>query len=131
MKPGGTTAAVRARRRSGRLWALLAIPVLTPAPAAAQTSLAPLPVRAAVLHRPTLAIADGRSYLVYELHLTNYTPYALTLDQVDVLAARESTTALRTFTDDVLRRNLRLLGPPADSARPLALDAGRTAVLYV
>ena len=122
---------MRACRRYGPLCALLGLSALSPTHGSAQAAPAPLPIRAAVLHRPTVARADGRSYLVYELHLTNYTSYGLTLDRVDVLAAPDSTVVLRTFTDGALRRNLRLLGPPADSARPLALDAGRTAVLYV
>jgi murein DD-endopeptidase MepM/ murein hydrolase activator NlpD len=83
------------------------------------------------LHPPAVARTGGHDYIVYELHLTNYTGAAVNLTEVTVLAAADTTVVLRSFNDSGLLRNLRLIGEAADTSRPYALDGGRTAVLFI
>jgi hypothetical protein len=55
----------------------------------------------------------------------------MSLEAVDVLPASDTLAPLRRYAGEEISRNLRLFGTPPDSSRPLAIDAGRTAVLYI
>ena len=76
---------------------------LTTSSAAAQLS-APLEFR--IPKPPTIAAGDGGSFLVYELHLTNFAPANVTLRKIEVLTAGANVQTLLTLQDSALARAL-------------------------
>lgn len=119
----------RPRRRGSVLAASIASLLFAGTAAAAQvgdvlevrTPIDPSPVR-----------AEGRIHLAYELHLTNLAWDDATLTSVHAFATGDR-TALATHEGVALARQVRMVGsydvPMNDSG--LALDAGRTAHLYM
>ncbi len=86
------------------------------------------PVLAAVLDRPIpFEGSDGRTHLVYELELTNFTPSDLTIDRVDVLDAA-SGEPVQTLGARAVGNRLQTAGVRESSA---ALRAGQMATLFV
>ena len=82
---------------------------------------------------PTVATADGASFLVYEMHVTNFAMPAITIKRVEVTAANESGPRhiLFSLTDSALSRNLSRPGtdtPPGDRA---SLPGGARAVVWL
>jgi hypothetical protein len=71
--------------------------------------------------------SDGRTHLVYELELTNFTPSDLTIDRVDVLDGA-SGEHVQTFGPRAVRNRLQTAGVRESSAK---LGAAQMATLFV
>ena len=96
-------------------------------PVTVQTPIQPMPVRA----------EDGKWYLVYELHLTNWSETDLLLKKIDIMDARQGVT-FATYEGASLADTLRLQVLPPGSRTPApaspearTIPSGRTVVLYV
>ena len=63
-------------------------------PAVAQSSARPSPVEVFSPKPPTPVMIEGKRVLVYELHITNFGPSALTLTGIQVFAAGSTTKSL-------------------------------------
>ena len=112
--------------RRALLW-LCAI-ALTTSPAAAQLS-SPLEFR--IPKPPTIAPGEGGSFLVYELHLTNFAPAALTLKKIEVITAGPSPRTLLTLEDSALARALARPGISGALVDRPRLGGGLRAVAFV
>ncbi len=66
----------------------------------------PPPLELRVPKPPTVATANNSSFLVYELHVTNFAGQPLTLKQVDVLAATPDRRVIASINDSLLIRAL-------------------------
>ena len=101
------------------------------APALAQ-SRAPidLPVEMDVPIAPTPFKADGKTHLVYELHLTNFNSTELTLTRVEVLAASIATPLAQYEGTELIARLARpgLAQPNQDKLR---VGGGMRAIVYI
>jgi len=75
---------------------------------------------------PVIAWIDGQPNLVYELHITNFTPTTVTLTRVDVL---KGSTFLHTYEGIDLASSLTRVGASA-GADPQRLEGGQRAVFY-
>src|SRR5215469_11473054 len=75
---------------------------------------------------PVIAWIDGRPNLVYELHITNFTPTTVTLTRIDVL---KGSTFLHTYEGIDLASSLTRVGASA-GADPQRLEGGQRAVFY-
>ena len=86
------------------------------------------PVLASVLDQPVpFEGSDGRTHLVYELQLTNFTPSDLTVDRVDVLDAA-SGEVVQTLGARAVRNRLQTAGVRESGA---GLGAAQMATLFV
>ena len=86
-----------------------------------------LPLDLAVPVPPTPFLgSDGKTYLVYELHITNFAGQELMLSRV---AATSGATTLVVLEGSDLQDALALPGPPAGSDRRL-VPGGRRAVVF-
>lgn len=110
---------------------LLVAALAWPGQLGAQAQLPPL-LEMRVPKPPVVASAEGQSMLVYELHLTNFEPRAMTLTQIDVTAA--SGAHLLALRDSALQRSVSrpgmTRGSSADSART-RLEGGTRAVVFL
>jgi murein DD-endopeptidase MepM/ murein hydrolase activator NlpD len=75
---------------------------------------------------PSPVTIDGESWLIYELHLTNFSREPLRLLQVEVLAADRT---LQSFEGENLTRRLALAGVPREDVQPV--KPGERAIVYV
>ena len=99
--------------------------------AAAQGAQLPAFLELRVPKAPTLGRGDGKSFLAYELHLTNLGVQPLTLKSVEVLAADGSRGALLTLSDSVLRQSLGRPGVTIPAAERMTLGGGLRGVVFV
>lgn len=90
-----------------------------PAPVAAQIA-APLALR--VPKPPTVASIDGHGVLVYELHITNFSPVAQNIRRVEVLDDATPAKVLATLEDSSLAN---ALARPGIAPPPAAIDRSR------
>ena len=99
--------------------------------AAAQVSLPPfLEVR--VPKPPTVATAEGGSFLAYEVHVTNFMPQAVTLKKVDVMSAAGDHRVLLSLSDSLLVRAVTRPGAaPMGGTERLKLAGGTRAVVFM
>jgi hypothetical protein len=106
---------------------------LVPLPANAQpepVSRGPMLIEIATRVQPALAYAGGKSYLVYELHLTNFVPdRSMTIDALDVLGSGDA--PLLSLDKSVIARNLRIIGARASKDEPTQLAAGQRAIVFL
>ena len=92
-------------------------------PAAALT-----PVVGSVLYPPVpFEGSDGRTHLVYELEVTNFTPGRVVIDRMNVLDASSGDPVLRMDRDAVAGR----LQPVGDRESAKALTAAQAATLFL
>jgi murein DD-endopeptidase MepM/ murein hydrolase activator NlpD len=77
-----------------------------PAAAAAQGASLPPALELRVPKPPTVATAEGGSFLAYELHVTSFTPQPVTLKKVDVMAGSADGRVLLSVSDSLLMRAL-------------------------
>ena len=70
---------------------------------------------------------DGKSYLVYEVHVSNFSPREFVLDKFEVL---HETMVLAEFEGAVLNSLIALPGSPGEADRR-TLPAGRRAVVFL
>ena len=80
---------------------------------------------------PTAFPSAGRTYLAYELYLTNFSGQALTIGRIEVLNADGSAEKpIATFTSEQLTTMLKTFAPRAPSAAPNVTEvAGGTTVV--
>jgi murein DD-endopeptidase MepM/ murein hydrolase activator NlpD len=107
----------------------LALP--TPANAVEEpVSHGPMLVELSTKVKPALAVAGGRSYLIYELHITNFVPdRPMTIDGVEVLGPSDA--VLVSFDTAAVARNLRVIGPRVADDQPTRLAPGQRAILFL
>ena len=86
-------------------FAIVTLALAVPQWAAAQAQLPPF-VEIRVTKPPTVASGNGASFLVYELHVTNFQPAPLTLSRVEVLSGDGDGRVLLTLEDSTLARAL-------------------------
>jgi Peptidase family M23 len=115
---------------------LAALTLWAPEEAGAQRAQLPPPVELRVPKPPSVAVGDGGAFLVYELHVTNFSPSPLTLSRVEVLSqstAAENGRVLLALEDSALARTLSRPGvspPPSPADRP-RLGGGLRAVVFL
>lgn len=105
----------------------------TPAQAAtkALAVFPPIPLDMRTPLAPTVLPAAGRNYLIYELHLRNFTEEAMTLRGIEVIDGQSvPERALAVVTAAQLRERLRLVGPETKDGQP-RLAGGQSAVAYL
>ena len=78
---------------------------------------------------PTVLAGTGRNYLLYELHLHNFSDEAMTLRGLEVLAGSEP-QALLALTAAQLRQRVRVAGASREDG-PVRLAGGQGAVAYL
>jgi hypothetical protein len=98
----------------------------------AQAQLPPF-VEMRVPKAPTVASGNGASFLVHELHVTNFQPTALTLTRVEVLGEKADGRVLLTLEDSTLARTLSRPGvaPAPPMAERARLGGGLRAVVFL
>jgi murein DD-endopeptidase len=79
---------------------------------------------------PTPVAVAGTSRLVYELHLTNFSPAPLVLKRVEVLEV-QSETVIAELSNSALGHRLDRLHAPSAGAGPRTIAPGMRGVLYV
>lgn len=119
-------------RRSALGWMLTSVAGAAVAQEPAKPSPAPprpidVPVDVAVLVPPTAFQADGKSHLVYEIHLTNFGRGECALTRLEVLSPNRS--ALATYAGDDLARLVLRPGPA--QKEQLRIEGGLRAVIFV
>src|SRR5262249_15612506 len=99
-----------------------------PASTSAGNSPFPLQLEARVPFAPTAFPSAGRTYVVYELYLRNFSSSAMTLRRIDVLDAEESSKPVATFEGEQLNAILQPIGASAPEGKsdPGQLGAGAT-----
>lgn len=92
----------------------LSLALLGGSPLSADTpnTLPPM-VEARILDAPTPAHAEGKTYLVYELHITNFDRRPLKLKRLEVYS--RAAEPIAQYKEDELVPRLRLLGAPPDA----------------
>jgi hypothetical protein len=115
-------------------------------PAFAQSSARPSPVEVVTPKPPTPVLIEGKRTLVYELHITNFGPSALTLTEIQVFASGKDSTEKRgdrKLADFSGASLSELLHPVAESsqmsdssnmaspANPGQLDIGRRVIAFM
>ena len=78
---------------------------------------------------PTVLAGTGRNYLLYELHLHNFSDDSMTLRGLEVLAGSEP-LALLALTAGQLRQRVRVAGASSGEG-PVQLAGGQSAVAYL
>ena len=119
---------------------LISFGVLLSLPSSAQSSARPSPVEVVVPKAPTPVMIEGKRVLVYELHVTNFGPSALTLTGIQVFAssgeklAEYSGPALSELLhplDDSSRMAMNDSPQPASADNSAKLDIGRRVIAFM
>jgi hypothetical protein len=111
--------------------AIVTLALAVPQGAAAQAQFPPfVEIRAA--KPPTVASGNGASFLVHELHVTNFQPVPLTLTRVEVLSGDADRRVLLALEDSALLRALSRPGvaPPLPFAERARVSGGLRAVVF-
>ena len=113
-------------------FALLVLLLLTPSTNVFSQSRGPidLPVEMDVPLTPTPFKADGKTHLVYELHLTNFSGSELTLSRVEVLNG-SGDAQLGQYEGTELTSRLARPGVPPSNQDKQRVGAGMRAIVYV
>jgi murein DD-endopeptidase len=80
---------------------------------------------------PTVATADGSSFLVYELHITNFTLQPLTLQRIEVATATAPRRVLMTVADSALPRAFARPGTQLPAAERTKLNGGSRGIAFL
>jgi murein DD-endopeptidase MepM/ murein hydrolase activator NlpD len=81
---------------------------------------------------PTVATAEGGSFLAYELHVTNFMAQQITLKKVDVVTAGGDRRVLLSLGDSALMRVVTRPGmAPAGAPERLKLAGGTRGVVFI
>ena len=93
----------------------------------------PLQLEMRVPFEPTAFPSGGQSYLLYELHLTNFQTTPLTVSRIDVLDADAPSHPVATFESDRLAAMLQPLGGKkiSDPKEKLTIGDGQTTIVYL
>ncbi len=78
---------------------------------------------------PAVATIAGQEHLVYELHVTNFRPTAITLTRVEVVDAVRGTT-VGSLSGEALSRHMARPGAPRDLVDKRVVDSGLRAIVY-
>ena len=89
------------------------------------------PLELRVPKAPTVATANNSSFLVYELHVTNFASQALTLKQVDVVAGSSDGRVLASIADSLLIRAVARPGANLAGIDRLRFTGGTRGVVYL
>ena len=118
--------------RRVRYLAIAALAMSVPRWADAQAQLPPF-VEMRVAKPPTVASGNGASFLVHELHVTNFQPTPLTLTRVDVLSGDADRRVLLALEDSALVRTLSRPGvaPAPPFAERARVGGGLRAVVFL
>ncbi|HEX5072970.1 MAG TPA: M23 family metallopeptidase [Gemmatimonadaceae bacterium] len=135
LRPAGNAGSVKGRSPfTGPLFALcLSVLVAAGAPAAfAQTSISFPPfLEMRVPKPPTVAASEKGPLLVYEVHVTNFTPQPVTLKKLEVMSSPDKRD-LFTLSDSGLMRAVSRPGmAPAGQAERLKVNGGMRAVVFL
>jgi murein DD-endopeptidase MepM/ murein hydrolase activator NlpD len=107
---------------------MVALVSITPA-SAARASAWPLQLEMRVPFEPTAFPSDGRTYLAYELHLTNFTADPLTLRRIEVQDADAATaTPIAALEGERLDAVLQSVGPGQSNNRREIAGGGSVVV---
>jgi len=77
---------------------------------------------------PAVACINGQPRLVYELHMTNFSPRTVTLTRIDLLSEHN---LLNTYEGDALLSGLSMVGASARTGENPRLEGGHQAIFYV
>jgi hypothetical protein len=82
---------------------------------------------------PTTFPSGRHFYLVYEMHLTNYFPFPLSLRRIQVFdRAAQDGQPLAVFEGDQLEKMLQpLSGPPSNPQAKTVIGGGQTTIVYM
>lgn len=112
--------------------AIAAITIAVPRSVDAQAQLPPF-VEMRVPKAPAAASGNGASFLVHELHVTNFQPVPLTIRRVEVLKGDADGGVLLALEDSVLARSLSRPGvtPPPPLPERAQVGGGLRAVVFL
>jgi murein DD-endopeptidase MepM/ murein hydrolase activator NlpD len=112
--------------------AVAALAITAPRWLHAQAQLPPF-VEMRVPKPPTVASGNGTTFLVHELHVTNFQPAAITLRRVEVVSGDGDGRVLMALSDSALGRSLSRPGiaPPPPLAERATVGGGLRAVVYL
>jgi murein DD-endopeptidase len=119
---------------------LISIALLWSMAASAQSSARPSPVEVVVPKPPTPVMIEGKRVLVYELHITNFGPSALTLTGIQVFASSgeklaaysgPSLSELLHPLDDSSQMAMGDSSQPASADNSAKLDIGRRVIAFM
>jgi hypothetical protein len=88
------------------------------------------PVDITAARAPQPVTADGRSRLLYELHLTNFSPKPIELTGLDVLGGDDA-RPLDSYRGEALEKLLVAVGPTDSAGKVRAIGGGRSAVIFL
>lgn len=97
------------------------------APLAAQVH-SGFPVNVVIPQPPSPVVADGRTRLVYELHITNFFSRPFDLAGIEVIF---DGLAVATYRDDSLDPLLMQIGAQDDNASVRTIEGGRSIVVFI
>lgn len=112
-----------------RLVALLGV-AIAPSRIAAQVSFPPF-LELRVPKPPTVGTGEGASFLVYELHVTNFATTPMTLRRVDVSTADAAHRSLLSLADTALQRRLARPGLTLKAEERPTIGPGLRAVVFL
>ena len=90
----------------------------------------PLQMEARVPFDPTAFPSEGRSYLFYELHLTNFTPSPLSLDRLEVVDPDSAAQPIAIFDAERLQSMTKLL-TSGNPVAPNEIAGGQTMIVFM
>jgi murein DD-endopeptidase len=117
------------RRTINRLLAGVVLALLLPLPGMAQSPSA-FPVDITAARTPLPVMADGRTRLLYELHLTNFSASPIELLGLDVLGG-DGASPLASYRDEALEKLLGAVGPTDSAGKVRAIGGGRSVVIFL
>src|SRR5262249_32003778 len=80
---------------------------------------------------PTVATAENGPLLVYEVHVTNFTPQPITLKKLEVMSSPDQRVVLTLGDSGLMRAVTRPGMPPAAQAERLRVNGGMRAVVFL
>lgn len=90
-----------------------------------------VPVDLEIPFAPTPVGAEGKTHLLYELHLTNFRAKNLELTRVEVLKDEANALPLADYKDAELVNRLKRPGAPADLPDKRVIGGGMRAVIFL
>jgi murein DD-endopeptidase len=87
------------------------------------------PVDITAARTPQPVMADGRTRLLYELHLTNFSPSPVELLGLDVFG--DGAAPLASYRGEALEKLLVAVGPTDSAGKVRAIGGGRSVVIFL
>ncbi len=112
-----------------RLFVGAVLALLLPLPALPQSHSA-FPVDITAGPAPQPVMANGRSHLLYELHLTNFSATPIELLGLDVFGG-DGAAPLASYRGEELEKLLAAVGPTDSAAKVRAIGGGRSVVIFL